>query len=120
MKQKADRKALLAQYKQTRPDAGIYRIINGITGAFFLGSDTDINSVAGKMDFARITGTYSILPGNLGKDAVRDGIENFTLEILDRVPVKLETTRDELKEELDVLETLWREKLRAEALPDIE
>lgn len=114
MNRKSDRKALLEQYKQSRPDAGIYRIINEKAGSYFLGSDTDINSVSGKMDFARITGTYSILPGNLVHEATRDGIANFRLEILERLSVKLETSPSELKEELDILEALWREKLESE------
>lgn len=111
MSDKASRKALIAHYKQTRPDAGVYRIMNRITGKFFLSSDTDINSVTGKMDFARITKTYSAVPGNLTQDIKRDGFENFQLEILETFTVKLETTPAELKEELALLEELWREKL---------
>lgn len=111
MSDKANRKALIAQYKQTRPDAGVYRIVNRATGNFYLSSDTDINSVAGKMDFARITKTYSAVPGNLLQDIIRDGFENFELEILETFKVKLETTPAELKEELTLLEEIWREKL---------
>ena len=111
MSNKASRKALIALYKQTRPDAGIYRIVNRVKGSFYLSSDTDISSVRAKMDFARITKTYSAVPGNLMHDIIRDGFENFELEILETLPVKVETTPVELKEELALLEELWREKL---------
>ncbi len=114
MNDKASRKKLIEQYRQSRPEAGIYRIINGVTGRWYLGSDTDINTMAGKMDFARNTGMYGILPGNLQHEILRDGFENFQLEILERMPVKPETTAQELKEELKILEALWREKLGAE------
>lgn len=115
MNRKADRKALIEQYRQTRPDAGIYRIVNQITGGFYLSSDTDINSVSGKMDFARNTGMYAILPGNLHNEIRRDGFDHFALEILEKLPVSPEITPEELKEELDLLEALWREKLTAES-----
>jgi len=114
MNDKASRKKLIEQYRQSRPDAGVYRIVNRITGRWYLGSDTDINTMAGKMDFARNTGMYGILPGNLQHDIKKDGFENFSLEILERMPVKPETTPQELKEELKILEALWNEKLSAE------
>lgn len=38
MNDKARRKELLAQYKQTHPEAGVYRIINGENGKVLLGS----------------------------------------------------------------------------------
>lgn len=112
MNDKASRKALIEQYRQTRPDAGVYRIINGVTGRWYLGSDTDIDTVAGKMAFAQSTGIYGVLPGNLRQDVLRDGFENFSLEILERLPVKPETTPQELNDDLKVLEELWRDKLQ--------
>lgn len=112
MKNKENRKALVRQYLQSPPDAGIYRIINGLTGSFYLGSDTDIDSMTGKMDFARTTGMYGVLPGNLNQEVTRDGFQHFSLEILERVVVKPEWTREELKEELQLLKEIWQEKLK--------
>lgn len=117
MNDKAGRKALIAQYKENPPEAGIYRFVNGLTGETFLGADTDLKSVAGKVDFARLTGTLSVLaglsapPGALEKAVRQHGLQHFTLEVLDRVPVKPDTTSQELREELETLRTLWQEKL---------
>lgn len=112
MKIKADRKALVAHYKETRPDAGVYRIINTIIGSYHLDWDTDIKTIAGKMDFARTTGIYGVFPLSLAAEMQRDGFQHYSLEILEQVPVKAETSAEELKEELMLLAELWQEKLK--------
>lgn len=121
MNDKTSRKALIAQYKENPPEAGIYRFVNALTGESYLGADTDLKSVGGKLDFARLTGTLSVLaglsapPGALEKAVRQHGLEHFSLEILDRITVKPDTTAQELKDELATLTALWQEKLSQDA-----
>jgi hypothetical protein len=106
----ARRKELRAQYKQTRPEAGVYRIVNSQNGKVLLGSTPDLASIRSKLDFARSAGMPGVLDLRLGRDIRHFGIGAFSLEVLEVLETKPEMTAAEILQDLAALEQLWREK----------
>ncbi|MHB1134439.1 MAG: GIY-YIG nuclease family protein [Chloroflexota bacterium] len=111
MNDRARRKELTAQYKQTHPEAGVYRIVNRQNGKALLGSTTNLASLHNKVQFARETNTPGTLDGRLRADVIRFGLDAFELEILEVLQPEPETTTAQLQEDLATLEALWREKM---------
>jgi hypothetical protein len=114
MSSKLERKELMAKYKEMKHDAGVYRIINNETGEYLLGSDSNIKSIYNKFEFGKTTSSYDVLPKKLSKGLKQYGYDSFSIEILDLLDIKPEATAAEIKEELKLLEEMWREKLGTE------
>jgi hypothetical protein len=108
--EKAQRKALLAEYKQHRPAAGVYRIVNQRTQRALLGSSLNLPSVQAKLEFARSTNTPSALDHRLGPDIRQFGLAAFTFEVLEILETTPEMTPAQIQADLAALETLWRER----------
>lgn len=111
MKNKLERKNLMEQYNQTKHDMGAYRIINKLTGKYLLGSTTDIKNIFNKFEFGKQTNTPGVFPRKIEGDIKKDGFDNFSVEVLELLDVKPETTEKDISEELKLLEEIWREKL---------
>jgi hypothetical protein len=111
MDNKARRKELLKQYKQTRPEAGVYRIVNRQNGRALLGSTPNLPSLRAKLEFAQTTNTASVLDRRLEEDIRRFGVDAFSLEVLEVLETTPAMTAAQILEDLAVLEALWREKL---------
>ncbi len=110
------RKQLIAQFKQNRPEAGVYRIVNSRTGKALLGASTNLASVRNKIEFAKSTGSLGTLDHRLRPDVQRFGIEVLSVEVLDVLESKPEMTDADNLADLAVLEQLWRERLDAATL----
>jgi hypothetical protein len=110
MNEQERRKELREQYKQTHPEAGVYRIVNTQNGKALLGSTPNLPSIRNKLDFSRSTNTSGALDYRLRKDIQQYGIDAFSLEILEALETRPEMTAAEIKDDLAVLEALWREK----------
>jgi hypothetical protein len=110
MDQKSRRKQLVTEYKQTQPEAGVYRIVNSQNGRILLGSSPNLPSVRGKMEFARSTNAATIFGYKMAPDVRQHGIDAFSLEILEVLETRPEMTRAEILADLATLEGLWREK----------
>jgi hypothetical protein len=110
MDQKSRRKELVAEYRRTGPEAGVYRLVNRQTGKMLLGSALNLGSMQGKLDFARKTGGISALDRKVWPDARQYGAEAFDLEILEVLEVRPEMTPAEVRADLTALEELWRER----------
>jgi hypothetical protein len=110
MAEKHRRRDLVAEYKRTHPEAGVYRIVNRESGRAFLGSALNLPSVRSKVAFAKSTGTTGGLDHRLEADIRRLGIEAFSLETLEVLETRPEQTAAEIKADLATLEALWREK----------
>jgi hypothetical protein len=108
---RARRKELLARYRQVRPQAGVYLIRNAGNGKALLGSTVNLRSLRNKLEFARETNLPGAVDGRLTRDVATFGIEAFSLEVLDVVDVTPEMTDDQIRDDLDMLEGLWRDKL---------
>jgi hypothetical protein len=110
MNDKTRRKELQEQYKESRPEAGVYRIVNTRTNKTLLGSTPNLAAIRSRMEFARSTGGGT-LHYRLKDDIRQYGIEAFELEVLDVLETKPEMSEAQIRSELATLETLWREKL---------
>ena len=104
------RKELVSEYKQTRREAGVYRIVNSTSGKALLGSSTNLDSVRNKLEFARKTNSPGTLGYQLKADEQRLGIDAFALEILEVLDVAPEMSEAQIRADLQTLEQLWREK----------
>ncbi len=111
IRDRARRKELQAEYKRNRPDAGVYRIVNGGNNKVFLGSTTDLAGVGKKLAFARSTGMSGVLDLRLRDDIRAFGIDAFLLEVLEVLETEPAMTTAEIRRDLATLEELWREKL---------
>jgi hypothetical protein len=116
MTDQARRKVLRAEYEQTPPAAGVYRVVNRETGRSLVGSTTNLGSVAGKLAFAKSTKKPGLFFRRLHADIAQFGIEAFELEILETLTPRPVMTAHEVEQDLATLEALWREKLGPEAL----
>ena len=108
------RKELKANYRQSPPEAGVYRLLNTYTGRFYLASTTDLASIRSKIEFARSTGSPGVFDYKMRPDLAKTGIAAISLEILETVSPDSTTTPEELKKDLSTLVELWREKLGTE------
>jgi hypothetical protein len=110
MADRTRRKELSAQYKEAPPPAGVYRIVNTRTNQVFIGVSPNLDSMRGKLEFARATGGISVLDRRLHAAIREHGLDAFTLDVLDTLDVKPEMTTADIRKELAVLEELWREQ----------
>lgn len=110
MNEQTRRKEMRAQYKQTHPEAGVYRIVNSGNGKALLGATTNLASMRSKIEFARSTNTPGALDLKLGKDIRQFGLDAFSLEVLDVLEIKPEMTSAEILADLATLKELWRER----------
>ncbi len=116
MSDRSRRKELVSEYKLTRREAGVYRIVNTSSGKALLGSSTNLDSVRNKMEFARKTNSPGTLGYQLKADVERLGIDAFALEILEVLDVTPEMTDAQVRADLQTLEQLWRERLGPQEL----
>ncbi len=107
---KAQRKELTTRYRQSRPQAGVYRIVNQRSNRVLLGSSPNLPSVRSKLDFARSTNTPSALDHRLLADARALGVSIFRFEVLEVLEMAPDATDTQLADDLTALETLWRER----------
>ena len=105
------RKQLKSEYRQSPPEAGVYRFVNTQTGRFLVASTTDLASIRNKLDFARSTGGAGVFDYRMKPDIKVTGIDAISLDILETLDPAPTMTADEIKRDLATLVELWREKL---------
>ena len=107
---KTQRKELMTRYRQSRPEAGVYRIVNERSNRALLGSSPNLPSVRSKLEFARSTNTPSALDFRLHADGRAFGVSAFRFEVLEVLEVASDATDAQLADDLQALEALWRER----------
>lgn len=104
----ARRKALIAEYKQNPPPAGVVQITNRATGKMFITSGTDaqakLNSHKAQLTFG------SHRNKALQDDWNRFGPEQFSFEVLEFLDQNPDLDYAS-QEEVTILEDIWLEKL---------
>lgn len=110
MSDRERRKELRTQYKQTHPEAGVYRFVNTVNGKMLVGSAPNLASVRSKMAFAKSRNMLGALDYRLRDDIRTFGIDAFSLEILEVLEIEPGMTAAEIRRDLATLEALWREK----------
>lgn len=116
MDDKARRKELLAEYKESRPDAGVYRIVNTKTHKSLLSATPNLRAMQNRVDFAKSMKSASGLDGRLAADIRDYGVDAFEFEVLETLAVEPTASRADVQRDLATLEVLWREKLGPENL----
>ena len=107
---KAQRKELTTRYRQSRPEAGVYRIVNEQSQRALVGSSPNLPSVRSRLEFARSTNTPSALDHRLLADARALGVGVFRFEVLEVLDIGADATDAQLADDLAALEDLWRER----------
>lgn len=102
------RKELVHEYRQARQEAGVYRLVNTANGRVLVGSALNLVSVASKLTFARTSNT--VIDYRLKDDISQYGAAVFELEVLETLQPTSEQSEAKVREELKVLEDLWRER----------
>jgi hypothetical protein len=96
------------EYKQTKPQAGIYQIKNRMNGKVYLGSSTNLHGPLNRNKFLLTSGLHK--NEQLQKDWNEFGPDAFTFDILEVVK-QTEDPNFSLDAELTLLEEIWIEKL---------
>ena len=106
------KKELKLQYKQTRPEMGIFIIRSKVNKKCYLQATQDLRGV--------INGTKARLLGGmhinreLQMEWTDFGAENFTIEILENLQYDKDESKTDYTEDLALLQMIWEEKLAAE------
>lgn len=109
------KKELKLQYKQRKPDMGIFRIKCEVTGKCHLQTASDLRAV---MNGARVRLDGGFHPfRELQQEWKEYGAERFTIEILETLPYGDDASKTDYAEELQLLRMIWEEKLAAQNTP---
>lgn len=103
-----DKKAVKKDYLQNPPPMGIYKITCLANGKIFIGSHLNVNGRINRHKFSLDMGNEEIKP--MLEDYRKFGKDKFAFEIIDILKPKEEPGTD-YKEELALLEEMWKEKL---------
>jgi hypothetical protein len=103
------RRAAVQAYRERPRTAGVYRILNTVSGRFLLGSRLNLDGALNSHRFALTHGSHR--NALLQKEWNEHGAEAFTFEVLEVVKVKDEPEFD-VEAELSLLEEIWIEELR--------
>lgn len=106
------RKKLIQEYKNRKPNMGVYQIRNKVNGKIQVLSSLNLDGALNRFKFDLKMGlTIGLWERELKEDLARYGPENFVLEALDRLKPVEEPGYD-YREDLKALEALYLEKLR--------
>jgi hypothetical protein len=105
------RKELRAEYRRAREEAGVYRIVNGATGRSLVASAVNLRSAQNRFEFAFSSDSVGALDGRLAPDVRAHGMASLSFEVLESVQPPETLTASGLRQELKLLEGLWRERL---------
>lgn len=111
MGDKNRRKELKDAYRERTRTAGVYRVVNKTTGRYLLATSATLDQVPNKLAFARSTGNLGVLDLRLKAEAAAHGVDAFEIEVLEKFEADENATEAEIRDDLAVLEVLWKERL---------
>jgi hypothetical protein len=104
-----NKKELKEQYKQMKPEMGVFMYKCLSSGKAYLGFGQNINADINGITFKLNTGNYH--PNrNLQDDWKKHGENGFEISILEILEYDKDETRTDYTEDLRVLRELWAEK----------
>jgi hypothetical protein len=118
MVDRAERKRLAAAAAGWA-DAGVYRIVNDVTGRSLLRASPNLAAVENRLRFAQTNESLSALDPRLVTDARSHGLAALRFEVLDRLPPRpggVVAGQPGVEDELATLESLWRERFEPDEL----
>jgi hypothetical protein len=107
---RTSRAELKRAYKEKPPPMGVFAVRNRANGKVLVGSGLNLPGALNRIRFELAQGLGDRFP-ELLEDWRRHGPDSFSFEILDVLPESDEPRADP-KEELQVLESLWLERLQ--------
>ena len=108
-----DRKQLIRQYKERRPDMGVYALKSGVSGVCYMGCARDLRAIINRHTFMLSTGSHDNRAMLEDWTANKDSFESLVLETLEYD--KKAPGRD-YTEDLKTLLELWIEKTDSEVV----
>lgn len=108
------RKELIEQFKQMKPDMGIFWIRSKQSNKFFLETSQNLK---GKMNSIRFQLDAGAHPNQeLQSEWKKLGEDHFHFEILETLKYDKDETKTDYSEELAILKLMWEEKLNNQKL----
>ena len=108
-----NKKEIIKNYKNQKQPAGIFAVKNLVDNKIFIGTSLNLPAKLRGISFELELGSHAFK--NLADDYKKLGKNNFEISILDELQVKDETDAG-LRAELDMLESMWVEKLKADGV----
>jgi hypothetical protein len=103
------RKELKQQYKQMKPDMGIYAVYSKINNKYFVEATQNLKGKINGTKFKLGAGGHP--NRELQREWTENGEENFAIEILEKLEYDKDESKTDYSEELALLEMMWRERL---------
>lgn len=108
------RKELKEQYKQMKPDMGVFFIRANFKNKCYLESTGDLKGTINGTKFKLEAGLHPIR--ELQKDWREHGAGNFSFEILEVLEHGEDASKTDYAEDLALLKMIWEEKLRKQKI----
>ena len=103
-----NKKDLIREYKENPPSMGVFQVRNLTNEKVFVSSSMNLTGIFNRSEFQlKMNGHPN---KSLQKDWNEFGAENFAFETLEELPPR-ENPGYDYKQDLEVLEDLWLEKL---------
>ncbi len=103
------RKELKEQYKNMKPDMGVFIIKSNIKNKCYIEGTQDLKSTINSTKFKLELGFHP--NKELQKEWKECGEENFSIEILEKLKYDKDESKEDYSEELNILKILWEDKL---------
>lgn len=103
------KKELKEQYKQMRPEMGVFIIKEKHSGKYHLEATQNLKGKMNGMLFQLKMGNNKVK--ELQKDWKLKGEDSFTVEILEKLKYNEEEPEKDYVEELELLKMIWEDKL---------
>ncbi len=112
---KEKKKALISAYKERKQIGGVFVIRNTVTGQMLLLSTLDLQGAKNSFNFTKKVGggCFHMKLQEVWKEF---GDKAFEMEVLEELEKQETQTNKEFRQDMDLLEEMWLEKLPAEAL----
>ena len=104
------KKELQEQYKQMKPEMGLFIVRSIIDKRCLIESTNNIKGTMNSILFQLKFGIY-IPAREFQKVWKEQGENNFVVEVLEVLPYDKDETKQDYKEELALLQMIWEEKL---------
>lgn len=105
-----NKKELAAQYKERKKLGGIFVIRKRDSDKILLEIAQDLPGAQNRFEFSKKVDSCTYL--KLSKDWKTFGKDQFEFEVLEELVKKESQTQKEFKEDLEVLKSIWMEKLK--------
>ena len=109
-----DRKALIREYKQRRPPAGVYRVRNTVTGRSLVAASANLPAILNRHEAQLRMGGHPLRA--FQADWTEHGAASFVFEVLDTLTPREDPAYDPVPD-LTVLEDMWLDRLSMAADP---